>query len=86
MLDPRFFDEFTDRLMGLLPPGAAELREDFQKNLRNSVQAMFSNLELVTREEFDVQAAVLRRAREQLDALEQRVGELEARLQAPPPD
>ena len=77
MLDPRFIDEFTERMMGLLPPGAAELKDDLQKNLRATLQTMFSRMDLVTREEFDVQAAVLQRTREQLEALEKRVDVLE---------
>ena len=77
MLDPRFIDEFAERMMGLLPPGAAELKDDLQKNLRATLQTMFSRMDLVTREEFDVQAAVLQRTREQLEALEKRVDALE---------
>ncbi|MDH3451148.1 MAG: accessory factor UbiK family protein [Gammaproteobacteria bacterium] len=77
MFDPRFIDEFAERMMGLLPPGAAELKEDLQKNLRATLQTMFARMDLVTREEFEVQAAVLRRAREQLEALEKRVNALE---------
>lgn len=77
MLDPRFIDEFAERMMGLLPPGAAELKDDLQKNLRATLQTMFSRMDLVTREEFDVQAAVLQRTREQLEALEKRVDVLE---------
>ena len=63
MVDPRFFDEFTDRLMGFLPPGAAAMKEDFEKNVRATLQATFSRMDLVTREEFEVQAAVLLRTR-----------------------
>jgi len=81
MLDPRFIDEFAERMMGLLPPGAAELKDDLQKNLRATLQTMFSRMDLVTREEFDVQAAVLQRTREQLEALEKRVDVLEQQAQ-----
>lgn len=77
MTDPRFFNEFSERIMGLLPPGVGELREDFEKNLRATLQSAFARMDLVTREEFDVQAAVLHRTREQLEALEQRIAALE---------
>jgi BMFP domain-containing protein YqiC len=77
MLDPRFIDEFAERMLGLLPPGAAELKEDLEKNFRATLQTMFARMDLVTREEFDVQAAVLLRTREQLEALEKRVDALE---------
>jgi BMFP domain-containing protein YqiC len=55
---------------------AAEL----EKNLRALLQSAFAKLDLVTREEFDVQSQVLLRAREQLNVLERKVEELEARL------
>ena len=51
-----------------------------EKNLRAALQAVLSKMELVTREEFDVQSAVLQRSREKLEALEARVVELEKRL------
>ena len=69
-------------ILGLLPPGAAELKEDLQKNVRATLQTMFARMDLVTREEFEVQAAVLQRAREQLDALEKRVTALEEKARA----
>ncbi|MDH3714626.1 MAG: accessory factor UbiK family protein [Gammaproteobacteria bacterium] len=82
MLDPRFFDEFAERMLGLLPPGAAELKEDLEKNLRATLQSMFARMDLVTREEFEIQAAVLQRTREQLEALEKRVDALEKQAQS----
>lgn len=81
MLDPRFIDEFAERMLGLLPPGAAELKADMEKNLRATLQSMFARMDLVTREEFEVQADVLRRTREQLQALEKRVDALERQAQ-----
>ena len=77
MLDPRFIDEFAERMMGLLPPGAVELKDDLQKNMRATLQTMFARMDLVTREEFEVQAAVLLRTREELEALAKRVSALE---------
>ena len=80
MLDPRFIDEFAERMMGLLPPGAAELKEDLQKNMRATLQTMFARMDLVTREEFDVVRAMAEKARDEQEALLQRVQELEAAL------
>ena len=51
---------------------------DFEKNLKASLAVWLSRLDLVTREEFDVQAQVLARTRERLQALEERVAKLEA--------
>lgn len=53
---------------------------DLQKNLRALLQGAFTKMELVSREEFDVQADILRQAREKLDLLEAKLSELEIML------
>ena len=58
--------------------GLQLLQEDLQKNLRSALEAGLSHLELVTREEFEIQRAVLLRTREKLEGLERRIAELEA--------
>jgi len=78
MIDPSQLDQLTDRLMGLLPKGVREVQHDVEKNLRSILQSTFTKLDLVTREEFDVQAAVLARTREKLEALEKQIAALEA--------
>ena len=70
-------DELARRLADSLPGGLKALREDAEQNFRAVLQAGLSRLDLVTREEFDVQAAVLRRTREKLEALEARLANLE---------
>lgn len=77
MIDARLFDDIAARLDSLLPPGAREVRRDFEKNAKATLQGALGGLDLVTREEFDVQAAVLGRTRAKLDALEARVAALE---------
>ena len=77
MVDARLFDDIASRLDSLLPPGARQVREDFAKNARATLQGALGELDLVTREEFDVQSAVLARTRERLEALERRVAALE---------
>ena len=76
MNQPRFFDELNTRISELI---AASPAKDIEKNLRVLMSSFFSRLDLVTREEFDVQAKVLARTREKLTALEARVAELERR-------
>ena len=74
-------DALARRLARLLPPaGAREAGEDLLANIRGALRAGLRDLDLVTREEFDVQRAVLLRTREMVEALEKRVGELEATL------
>jgi len=77
MLDPKLFDDLARRLANALPTGVKELQEDAEKNLRAVLQASLSKLDLVTREEFEVQARVLARTREKLDKLEKTITALE---------
>ena len=83
MIDLAQLDELARRLSTLVPPGLREGREELQQNFKSVLQAGLGKLDLVTREEFDVQRAVLLRTREKLDALEQRLAEL-ADLSQPP--
>lgn len=73
----KFFEDLNAKLSEFL---AASPAKDLEKNARAMLAAGFARLDLVTREEFDVQAKVLARTREKLEALESRVAELEARL------
>lgn len=70
-------EELANKVIGLLPEGAHALGEDVRRNLRGALTAALARMDLVTREEFDVQAAVLARTRAKLEALEKRVTELE---------
>jgi len=78
-MDPKTpnIDELARRLADSLPGGLKALQADAEQNFRAVLHAGLSRLELVTREEFDVQAAVLRRTREKLEALETRLAALE---------
>ncbi|MGH8032129.1 MAG: ubiquinone biosynthesis accessory factor UbiK [Luteimonas sp.] len=77
MIDLNHIDDLARRLSGLVPPGLREGREELQENFKAVLQTGLARLDLVTREEFDVQRAVLLRTREKLEALERQVGELE---------
>ncbi len=79
MIDPKVFDEMARRLADGLPSGLTVLRDDLQKNFRAITQSVLGKMDLVTREEFDVQAEVLARLRAKLEQLEQEIAELESR-------
>ncbi|WP_147653803.1 ubiquinone biosynthesis accessory factor UbiK [Vulcaniibacterium gelatinicum] len=85
MIDLDKLDELARRLSNLVPPSLREGREELQQNFRAVLQSGLSRLDLVTREEFEVQRAVLLRTREKLEALERTVAELEAQLAAARP-
>ena len=76
MIDLSQLDELARRLSTLVPPGLREGREELQQNFKSVLQAGLGKLELVTREEFDVQRAVLARTREKLEALERQLDAL----------
>lgn len=82
MIDLSHIDDLARRLSGLVPPGLRESREELQENFKAVLQSGLGKLDLVTREEFDVQRAVLLRTRERLEELEQTVSQLERRLAA----
>ena len=79
MFDPKSIDELVSRLTNSLPSGLHHAREDLEKNFRAILQSAFAKMDLVSREEFDVQRAVLARTREKLEALEQQIAKMEAR-------
>lgn len=66
-------DELTHRISQLLPNDAKLLKEDFENNLRALLQNSLKQMNLVTREEFDIQVALLERTREKLDRLEKQL-------------
>ena len=74
MLNAKFFDDLSDKLSVAMKCSPAK---DIEKNVRALLTQGFAKLDLVTRDEFDIQTQVLLRAREQLTLLEARIAELE---------
>ena len=79
MIDLNHLDDLARRLSDLVPPGLRESREELQATFKTALQAGLAKLDLVTREDFEVQRAVLLKTREKLDALEAAVREIEGR-------
>ena len=78
MLDPKILDDISRRMSDNLPRGIQNMQDELQRNLRSGLESALGRLNLVTREEFEIQHAVLQRTRAKLKALEARVAELEA--------
>ena len=70
-------EELARKLADAVPEGLKSMREDLEQNFRSVLQSGLSKLDLVTREEFEVQEAVLAKTREKLDALEAKLEKME---------
>jgi BMFP domain-containing protein YqiC len=79
-MDPKIIDDIARQLAAAVPADLKKLQDDLYKNFRVVLDGAFSRMSLVTREEFDAQLSVLNRTREKLEALEQRLREMEKNL------
>jgi hypothetical protein len=76
-MDTRPFEDLARKLAETVPPGVRALQADMEKNFRALLEASFSKMNLVTREEFEIQQRVLERTREKLAELEVRIQALQ---------
>lgn len=79
MIDPKKIEQIARQVHESMPKGIREFGEDVEKKIRQTLQSQLTRLDLVSREEFDVQTQVLLRTREKLALLEQRISDLETR-------
>ena len=79
-MSEKSLQDLVRRLVDAVPDGLQSVRSDLEKNFRSVLQSGLDKLELVTREEFEVQEAVLQRTREKLEALEKRLKEIEKQV------
>ena len=80
MFDSKSIDDIANRLANVIPPSFNHFKEDAEKNFHAIFQSALARLDLVSREEFEVQKAVLAKTRHKLEALEQRVAEMEQQV------
>lgn len=80
MNNPRFLSDLTKKIMAALPPSIQDAKEEVESHLKNLLQTAFENMDLVTQKEMEAQAKLLRKTREKLEKLNERVAELEAHL------
>ncbi|MCZ7832918.1 ubiquinone biosynthesis accessory factor UbiK [Atlantibacter hermannii] len=85
MIDPKKIEQIARQVHESMPKGIREFGDDVEKKIRQVLQSQLTRLDLVSREEFDVQTQVLLRTREKLAALEQRISALEGRNTAAQP-
>jgi len=77
MIDLKLIDELSRKLTDALPPGLARIKAESEEQFRLALTRAFERMNLVTREEFDAQSAVLARTREKLATLQKQIEELE---------
>lgn len=77
MIDLKTIEAMSERIGALLPADLAALRAEFKTNVKAVLEASLARMDVVTREEFDAQSALLRRTREKLDRLEKQIAERE---------
>lgn len=80
MFDPKAIDDIANRLANAMPSGLNSFKDEMEKNFRAILQSVLGKLDLVTREEFEVQKGVLAKTRAKLETLELQVAEIEKRL------
>ena len=80
MIKPGEIEDFIQQFLRLLPKDLSRSREDFEKVVRASLNATFSRMNLVTREEFDIQSQLLSNTRAAMDELEKKITTLEKEL------
>ena len=86
MIDPKKIEQIARQVHESMPKGLREFGDDIEKKVRQVIQSQLTRLDVVSREEFDVQTQVLLRTREKLALLEQRISELENRAAVPAVD
>ncbi len=80
MLDNQTINRLSDKINQLLPPELRQVKSDFDTRLKSLLQQKLSELEFVSREEFDIQSGVLQRTRAKLEVLEAKLKALEKTL------
>lgn len=76
MFDPKQFDDLAKKLFAALPTSLQNIEKDIQQKFKEVLQSAFAHMDLITREEFDVQTKVLARTREKVDHLQKQIDEL----------
>ncbi len=79
MFDPKIIDEIATKLNNAIPPGAKAIQQDLHAQFKQVLQSMLGKMDLVTRDEFDVQTKVLARTRQKIEELEKLVAAIEDR-------
>ena len=79
-MNKQFFDDLSTKISAALPPVPGGVKGEIEQSIRSILQTTFNKLDLVTREDFEIQSAVLQKTRLKLENLEKKLTELEEQL------
>ena len=79
-MNTQFFDDLANKISKSLPPVPSGMKNEVEQSIRNILHKAFDKMDLVTREDFEVQSAVLQKTRIKLELLEKKLAELETKL------
>jgi len=79
-MEKHLIEDLASKIGGLLPPAPSAIKKELEESIRQAIRSSITRLDLVTREEFEIQSAVLQRTRIKLEQLEKKVTELEEKL------
>jgi len=81
MIDAKKIEQIAEQITGMIPPGVKNVADNVEEKVKTVLQSKLSQLDVVSREEFDVQTQVLARTRAKLDALEKEVADIKKSLE-----
>ena len=76
-IDPKNIDDLANKIKGVLPESLKNSKEEMQKTLKSGAEGVFQKLDLVSREEYDIQVSLLQKCQKKIDELEAKISELE---------
>lgn len=79
-MNTQFFDDLANKISKTLPPVPTGMKSELQQSIRNILHNAFDKLDLVTREDFEIQSAVLQKTRIKLEQMEKKLSKLEEKL------
>ena len=77
--DPKNVDDFANKIKDIMPESLKSSKEEMQKTLKSGAEGVLQKLDLVSREEYDIQLALLNKCQEKIDELEAKISELETK-------
>ena len=79
-MNKQFFDDLANKISSTLPPAPSGIKNELEQSIRSNLHNAFDKMDLVTREDFEVQSAVLQKTRIKLELLEKKLTEFEEKL------